>query len=387
MELELWELELRSNTFSYNHVGGWSVKQFPPANPDNTLALVFATPELVQHPQILDQLHEQYPGLKIAGCSSSGNILSSEISDESVTVTLIQFDSTPFRVESLSCNDPSESRAVGAALAHKLGADDLRAVLVFSDGLNVVGSELVFGLKSVLPASVRVAGGLAGDMDRFRSTFTVDTSGLKERTVVAVGLYGKKLVVTNGTAGGWIPFSGELKVTSAAGNIVRELDGRPALSCYKSFLGQSASELPAVGLKFPLLVRNCDTCDIWTIRSVLGINESDQSLIFAGNIDQGAVVRLMYADRNAVINAAGTACDLAYARASGSKVAIGVSCVGRRLVLGERVNDELAAASASLPTGTRLIGFYSYGEICPHRSGELEFHNQSFTVTVLGEAA
>ncbi len=366
---------------------GWSIPAFPAGNPSRMLALVFASPEFREHREVLEQLTDQYPGMQIAGCSTAGNIIGEHIHDATLVVTLIQFDQVQFKTMSEDCASPSESRTVGSKVAKRLLQDDLRHVLVFSDGLNVVGSELVEGLKSVLPAGVKVSGGLAGDQDSFEQTFVVDSQGFSDRKVVAVGLYGSSLKVSTGTAGGWIPFAEEQVVTRSVGNVVYELDGRSALETYRGYLGQSASELPAIGLKYPLLVRSDEGANLWTVRSVLGIDEEAGSLIFAGNIAQGATVRLMYAHKEAIIHAAGAACDLAWLRDSGNKLALAVSCVGRRLVLDDRVDEELHEAKTNLPLKTRMIGFYSYGEICPHRSGELEFHNQSFTVTVLGEAA
>lgn len=378
---------MRSNTFCFNLNTGWSVSSFPNGDPERMLALVFASPEFSEHSAVLEQLRTHYPGLQIAGCSTAGNIIGEQLSDHSIVVTLIQFDSATFRVETFDCSQAKDSRKVGTQIGRTFASDGLRHILIFSDGLNVVGSELVSGVQAVLPPRVKVSGGLAGDEDRFGKTFTIDKNGISDHKVVAVALYGEKLSITSGTAGGWIPFSAEQIVTRSEGNIVYELDGRSALACYHDYLGQSSSELPAIGLKYPLLVRSNSEANLWTVRSVLGVNDEEGSLTFAGTIAQGATVRLMYAHKEAIIHAAGTACDLAWHQQRGSKLALGVSCVGRRLVLEDRVAEELHEAKTKLPLGTRMIGFYSYGEICPHRSGELEFHNQSFTVTLLGEAA
>ena len=66
-------------------------------------------------------------------------------------------------------------------------------------------------------------------------------------------------------------------------------------------------------------------------------------------------------------------------------LAIAISCVGRRLVLGERTEEETEATLDVLPDGTQQIGFYSYGEISPLSSGRCDLHNQTMTLTTISE--
>ena len=67
-------------------------------------------------------------------------------------------------------------------------------------------------------------------------------------------------------------------------------------------------------------------------------------------------------------------------------VAVLISCIGRKLVLGPRVSDETEEVDNLL--GERIVkcGFYSYGEISPHLITQTcELHNQTMTVTVFAE--
>src|SRR5262249_16881694 len=68
-----------------------------------------------------------------------------------------------------------------------------------------------------------------------------------------------------------------------------------------------------------------------------------------------------------------------------AKLGIAISCVGRRLVLGERTEEELEATAEVLPKHSVQVGFYSYGEISPYASGRCDLHNQTMTITVMGE--
>jgi hypothetical protein len=65
---------------------------------------------------------------------------------------------------------------------------------------------------------------------------------------------------------------------------------------------------------------------------------------------------------------------------------VSVSCVGRRLVLGERTEEEIETVFDGVPPGSGHVGFYSYGEISPALAGGAsQLHNQTMTITVFSE--
>lgn len=69
-----------------------------------------------------------------------------------------------------------------------------------------------------------------------------------------------------------------------------------------------------------------------------------------------------------------------------SELAILISCVGRRLVLKQMVEEEVEVVREIIGEKPSITGFYSYGEIAPF--GEFspcELHNQTMTITTLSE--
>jgi hypothetical protein len=265
----------------------------------------------------------------------------------------------------------------------------LKGILVFSDGLRVNGSELVRGLNSEVSTSVVVTGGLAGDGDRFRRTWVLQDRWPQTGFVTAVGFYGDRIRIGHGTKGGWDRFGPERRVTRSKKNILFELDDRPALQLYKDYLGDRASGLPATGLLFPLALRTNNTDTKSLVRTILAVNEPEQSLTFAGDIPEGSLAQLMKANFDRLIQGASEAASFTKLSAGGCActLAIAISCVGRRLVLGSRTEEEIEATLDVLPKGTQQIGFYSYGEILPYMAGTCDLHNQTMTLTTLSEAA
>ncbi len=352
-----------------------------------TLVLVFGPSSCLDDtPECLTTLLSHYPEAVVLGCSTAGEILGTDIKDHSLSVAVARFEHTVLRTASAHIQRVDESFSAGQSLAHTLQAPDLRAVLVLSDGLQVNGSELVRGLNSALPPTVVVTGGLAGDGDRFQQTWVLKDRRPVRGYVTAVGLYGSRVRIGHGSKGGWDIFGPERRVTKATGNVLYELDGKPALQLYKEYLGDRATGLPATGLLFPLALRESSHDPKQLVRTILAVDEAAQSMTFAGNIPEGHLAQLMRANFDRLIEGASHAALATKAEDAGPTLAIAISCVGRRLILGERAEEEIEATKDALPPGTKQIGFYSYGEISPFATGACDLHNQTMTLTTITEA-
>ncbi len=349
--------------------------------------IVFGAPEFLDAPASIHQLAQAYPHSHVIGCSSSGEIFQTGVYDESLSVGVARFEQTRIASAVTACRSAQESFAAGKRLAERLLQPDLRGILVLSDGLQVNGSELVNGINAVLPDSVVVTGGLAGDGDRFASTWILKDDAPHSGCISAVGFYGDHVHIGHGSKGGWDAFGLERRVTRSEGNWLYELDDKPALELYKKYLGEQAAGLPASALLFPLALRANAADDKSIVRTILAINEEEQAMIFAGDIPQGYLAQLMKANFDRLIDGASEAASLAkHALDDASPtLSIAISCVGRRLVLGERTDEELEAVLDELPQGTRQIGFYSYGEISPYAAGHCDLHNQTMTLTTIRE--
>lgn len=377
------------HTLGYDRKKLWSVKSRPKIDSRRTLVLVFGSSSLLDSADPLGELIEDYPESIIIGCSTAGEILGTQISDESVSAAIVRFAHTDIRMASAPAHSAEGSFTAGQEIARQLKDARLKGILVLSDGLNVNGSELVRGLNSQVHSSVVVTGGLAGDGDRFRRTWVLQDRRPQSGFVTAVGFYGDRIRIGHGSKGGWDRFGPERRVTKSKGNVLFELDGRPALQLYKEYLGERADGLPATGLLFPLALRANQADSKSLVRTILAVDEGEQSLTFAGDIPEGAFAQLMKANFDRLVQGASEAASSTTLPAEGdsSTLAIAISCVGRRLVLGERTEEETEATLDVLPKGTQQVGFYSYGEISPYTTGTCDLHNQTMTLTTLSEAA
>lgn len=382
---------MKLETFTYSRTKGWSVDPKPTMDSKQTLVLVFGASGYLDDPAPIDELIRAYPLAHIVGCSTAGEIFDTFITDESLSVAVVQFENTRVASATTKVSAAKDSYQAGEFLADQLMAPDLKAVFVLSTGTNINGSDLVRALNDRLLGNVIVTGGLAGDGDRFARTWVINERKLAKDYVSAVGLYGEHVRVGHGSKGGWDVFGPQRQVTRSEGNVLYELDGRPALDLYKEYLGELVSGLPSTAMLFPLALSLDQGNQKSIVRTILGVEEKTKSLTFAGDIPNGYYAQLMKANFDRLIDGASDAAIMTGISKNGRErseaptLSIAISCVGRRLVLGERTEEELEATLEVLPEGVKQVGFYSYGEISPYASGTCDLHNQTMTLTTLQE--
>ncbi len=348
---------------------------------------MFVSPNFPKPESVVERLKNAYPEAYFIGCSTAGEIVGNRLVDGSTVLTAVQFEKSRLAQTCAVLDEHGmDSFRVGKYLSDQLNAADLKHMFVLSDGLFINGAELVAGLTSGMDSSIGITGGLAADGQDFENTFVISNSGVHSKKVVALGIYGDALKVGFGSKGGWDSFGLERLVTKSEKNVLYELDGEPALDLYKSFLGDKASELPSSGLLFPLSLRDKNNQEP-VVRTILGIDEKTKSLTFAGNIPEGSYVRLMKANIDRLINGAGQSASLiSESHNEDTQIAFLISCIGRRLVLKQFVEEELEAVSEILGENVLYTGFYSYGEIAPFNSfSPCTLHNQTMTITTFSE--
>jgi hypothetical protein len=348
------------------------------------LAFVFAPAEVLAEGATWQQLSALYPAARIVACSTAGEIAGAEVLDDGAVVTALGFDDGHVAITAVELGADPDSRALGARLAAGLSHGGLVHVLVLSEGIKVNGSALVAGLAGGLPPKCGVSGGLSGDGARFARTVVCLDGPAPTQQIIAIGFYGPRIRVGCGSRGGWDPFGPERRITRSSGNVLHELDGQPALDLYKRYLADHASGLPASGLLFPLTVRG-ETGDP-VVRTLLAVDEGAKTMTFAGDVPTGYRARLMTANFERLVDGASSAAQLAGSAVDHPDLAILISCVGRKLVLKQRIDEELETVREVFGPSTVMTGFYSYGEIAPFSvASACELHNQTMTITAISE--
>jgi hypothetical protein len=351
------------------------------------IAALFAAPGFFKEHKDIEKACAD-AGINIVGCSTAGEISADGVSDDSFSVVAMHFDATEVKVARAQVTGAESSRQAGRRIGQDLAAPDLTSIFVLSPGLNVNGSELVRGISDAVGKNVVITGGLAGDGTTFGMTHTLLNGHVYQDHAVAFGLYGDRVRVKSGSRGGWKPFGPVRRVTRATGNVLYELDGKPALKLYKEYLGDKAAGLPASGLLYPFaILREEDRQETGLIRTILDVDHKAESLTMAGDLPQGSLVSLMYADTDSLVDGAGEAAEEASMKGrQGNSATLLVSCVGRKIIMGGSVDEEVEAVMQAIGKNSAFAGFYSYGEICPFsETGFSELHNQTMTITHISE--
>lgn len=382
---------MHASQLYWEELDGWVNDTGQPPSAD--LVLYFGSRQTLAREAAYTALRARFPAAGLVGCSTGGQMASGDVSDQVLTALALDFAQTPLKLASTSVTGPEDSYVAGAAIGDELRAADLAGIFLLSDGLHINGSALVEGVISTVGSGVPVSGGLAGDGADFADTLVGCNRQPQSHNVAAVGFYGTSIQLGYGSAGGWDVFGPKRRITASRGNVLLEIDGKPALDLYKRYLGEESRQLPGSALLFPMRICDPQHRDRTVVRTVLAVDSASGSMTFAGDMPKGWIAQLMRGSIGRLCAGAAEATHRAAqvigdAPLDDESAAIFVSCIGRRLLMGQRIDEEIEAATAELPRDCRAVGFYSYGEIAPlDGSGACQLHNQTMTVTLLRERA
>lgn len=178
---------------------GWEVLRDDNFNSELcNFVLAFGSREIISEPEIFSYIKSSYPNATILLNSTSGEIIDTQVTDDTVSLTSILFEKTKIKIASTQIDKVKDSYDAGKQLAEQVDPSGLKYVMVISDGQKVNGSELVLGLQEHLPSGTIITGGLAGDGGRFQKTVVGLNESPVEGRIVAIGFYGNSLSVTYG---------------------------------------------------------------------------------------------------------------------------------------------------------------------------------------------
>lgn len=378
-------MKIEQGLFDYENLFG---SQTAELSSTAQLVLYFGDRPLLQKPGIYDHFRQRYPKAIILGCTADGSIHGAQITEDKIAYSAIYFEKSTVSGICYNIIDATKSYDIGQMIATNFRSQKhLKGIFVLAEGLAINGSDLVSGINDTInDPDVIITGGLAGDGLHFEDTLVGYNADPMTKKIAAIGFYGESLNIGWGSQGGWRVFGPERTITKAQNNTMYELDGKPCLELYKKYLGDKSNQLPAAALNFPLAIwPEKDPSKMAVIRTILSVNEDENSVSFAGCVPQGWKAQLMWGKFDDLVEGAQRASQNANTHNTSDAFSILVSCVGRKLLMGQRVIEEVIATQNELTYPQ--IGFYSYGEIAPQEHSKTSvFHNQSMTITTFSES-
>jgi hypothetical protein len=344
--------------------------------------------------RLLEGIHAVSAGIPLIGCTTDGEISSSGLSEESVVVLALACDDIKFHTTHATSLS-QDSYLAGVNIGQAFKNCKCEYIQIFSDGLTGNAVKVIDGIQSVLGKSIKIAGGTSGDGGLFIQTYQYYNDQVLTDSIVAVAFEGN-FSLGMGSGCGWFPVGTTKQITKSDGNTLYELDGMPALQVYEKFLGRYASQLPAVGVEYPLGLLGSHDDDegdeYFLCRATMGVDREKKSITFAGDVPQGALVKMTMGNENDVIEAGRKAAEDALAEMKinskdiRAKAIFLYSCMARKIVLGSRTGEEIAEIRKKVGNNVPIIGFYTYGEYAPSgKRKQARFHNETVTLTIIGQ--
>ena len=324
---------------------------------------------------LIDNIKSLLPNSVIIGSTTDGEILNDNVSQYKTVLAISVFEKT--KLLSFSSNAKENTTQTANSLISKIDKNtDLKLLITFGDGLNINGEKYVRAFENY-DNSLVIVGGLAGDNAQFKNTYVFTQDGIVEKGVVAVGLYNPDLIVNTNYSFGWNSIGKYLKITSSKENVVYTINNIPAAKIYEKYLGMDIyNKLPSTGIEFPLIIKK-DSMQI--ARAVVGKNDDD-SLVFAGDINEGESVQFGFGNAHEIVaNRLKIANDILDKPSESIFV---YSCMARKYLLDKSSSVELNPLAQIAP----LSGFFTYGEIFhDSKISKNEFLNQTLTTVSISE--
>jgi len=353
------------------------------------------------HRELIAGISSVAGNIPMVGGTTAGEISTAGFSTGSVVVMAISNENLEF-VTGIGHNMSRDEAACSVEMANdilkKVAFDPNASLLVFPNGMGGDGLKVLEGLQLILGKDFEITGGYLGDDERFESTFQYYNGMVYKDTIVGLMVIKKKGFRTGiGVRSGFTSIGNSFICTSSEGNVVKEFEHTNALEMYKDFLGEErALRLPGVCLEYPfgIIDRNAsdDTESLFQLRCGLSVDHENGTISLAASIPEGTEVTLTTASRGDIINGARDAAVQAKKALFGAtpQAIIMFSCVGRKLVLGRRIQEEVDAVLECIGLDVPLIGFYTYGEIGPidktiKDRSTVKFHNETVVLWVLGK--
>lgn len=357
------------------------------------LAIVFCTVNY-NGEEILKGIKEVLPETGIIGCSGAGIILSSGLENQGVAVLALKTSTINFGLGLVQDIRPQEERIKGRALAkaslESLGTHKKSVFVMFSDGLIANSSELIRGVQDVLGKSFPFIGGASSDDFNFRKTFQFFQTQVLTQSAVGI-LLGGEIVFGLGIKHGWKPLGKPHIATDTAGNVIKAIDGNPAVKIYEEYFGKDIEELHKIKLAtmtvlYPLGVYVAGEQE-YLLRNAIDVTP-EGFLVCQGEIPLGSEIRLMMGNKDSCLNSSEQAAKevIDNMRGKTPKLALIFNSISRQKILGKDAFKEIEIVKSALGEETPILGFYTYGEAAPLKAlnyfGQTYFHNE--TIAILG---
>lgn len=340
----------------------------------------------VDHQLVLNKIYEKWPNLQLIGCTTDGEFSSEcEYVEDSMVLTL--FVSKETKIVSGFINNTAtdvrkECSQVFYEAVGRLGQTPKLCILL-SDVFKINGETVMEQLTSLTEGKLPIVGGISADSWRFNESKQF-CNKISSSDISSFLLLAGEFNFSFGIDSGWEAIGEMGTITKSEGNVIYEIDHKPALKFYSDILGENVKPT----LELPIAVYD-EEGDFQFMRSTFeNYDNNIGSVTYLGNVPADYKVRITMVNRESIL--LGTKSSINHAvrtfpSNASPVIALCFTCSSRRILLGTRTIDEYEIVRKKFEKNVKFVGFYSYGEFCPN-SNKLtnKFHNETFAVVLLG---
>jgi hypothetical protein len=358
-------------------------KHWAPAlseGPDN-VHLVFCTGDIELFEQQKPAIRQQFPQAEIVGCSTVASINDDFIVEHSLVISTLSFEHG--MVNTIGCDQISDFLEQFPFWLKKL--DSLRAIILLTTDASRHNGSWMQEVADQLPVDVLLAGAVASNHEPELGALFYHKQ-LDESGVIAIALCGDGLTIEMGALGGWDSIGQEFEVTKTKGNVLYELNEKPALPVYRDALAEKGHDLFTDTIKFPLCVRPENNA-FGYIRAITNIDTDNGSIEFGGPMIENTYARICKTNPNQLLDgAAGASTQLVQKMKQLPEFVLVFSSVRRQQILGDKINQEVDIIREDVGEQATIAGFYTFGAIAPlFESRDYVLQNQTISVLAIHE--
>ncbi len=358
----------------------WADDNFRP-----TAAVVFAPID-----EDFESLRQLFDNQKITfiGCSSAGEICDGQTFEGQIVGLGIDLDPTAFSLFSSSFDDGSVYSSAFAAGKEAAETFKNPAILMLSGGIRIDAEQLVFGAKDALGRDVPIYGGQAGDDLRLTRTLAFSNEFVSDNGIVCLIFDGDRVELKGMATCGWEPIGATNTITEADGNVLKSINGEPALDVFLKYFGFFSNDktneievIPTISAQYPLQIERPGGQSV--LRTPIFVDRDARTMTLGGGVRTGEKFRFSIAPGFEVIDTTIRAFDALQKTAPEADAVILFSCKGRHSALGPLIDDEVEGLHNIWRAP--MIGFFTYGEIGNLPNSSPEFHNDTCSLVTLRE--
>jgi len=346
--------------------------------------------------EFLPLLYQELNQTRLIGCLTPGIILSSQIESAGIAVLLFYSETTKFEtghISHLSLQDPfAAGKTFIADCISGFGQSHRKAALFFLNGLWPLTEEFVLGAQSDLGTAIPIVGAGSGEVYNFQKSYTYYQDQTLSSGACGM-LLGETVKGALTCQHGWKPLGKPRSITAAEGNIIKTIDGEPAVNLYRKFFDDplvlfNRHRLDRTNLRYPLGIR-ANNQSQYILRNIISMLD-DGSIVCQDKVTIGSKVHIMIGNQHSCQLSAEQAAYQVREQLAGlpPKLIIIIESVMRKTLLGRLAAQEVQTIKNILGASVPVFGMYSLKEIFRPVSAEKalppEIHNSSLLLIALG---